>query len=133
MNAIAKVSAKKKMLAPIEKNEKARMKAFYDEQLNLAPILCEECNDRLVNSTFINPRTIISHILPKRKEHGFPSVDTHPSNVMFLCGHDHNCFDLKGKDFILKMKLLPVIKERVQVLLPLLTPEEFNRVPDYLL
>lgn len=96
--------------------------------LNKAPFKCQECPANLVGSTIINPRTIIAHILPKAH---FESIECNEDNILFLCSDCHHNMDNKGKDFILKMKLLPTIKERLMILSKLITDSENRKVPEY--
>lgn len=133
MHSIKKVSDKKKTAAKLDKVLKGKLDQFYDDALNAAPFHCEECGEHLSESVVINPRTIVAHLLPKRKIGGFPSVSCHPSNKAYLCDSCHNGYDQKGKDFIIKMRLYPAILERVKELLPHLNPQELSRVPEYLI
>lgn len=107
--------------------------AFIASQTLVMPERCEECMTRLPKAPEWMRRACIAHILPKRSEHGFPSVAIHPLNKLFLCPDCHTNMDNLGKEYILKMKMLPVMRERVAQLLPLLTEKELNRVPDYFL
>lgn len=113
-------------------DRKKELTAYYDQALKKMPKRCEECGELLVKSMVINPRTVVAHLLAKNEEHGFPSVATNQANKAYLCDADHHGYDKKGKDFIVKMRIYPIIKARVAILLPLLTPEELARVPDYL-
>lgn len=133
MHAIPKVSAKKKIAEKLSKPAKEALDEFFDNALAVAPFHCEECGDLLSESMGINPRTVVAHLLPKRKQHGFPSVAAHPDNKAYLCYRDHHDYDNKGADYVTSMKIYPQILERVAVLLPHLTPEEFKRVPGHLL
>lgn len=109
------------------------LKVFFASQARVFPDKCEESGQPLPKSPAWLKKACIAHILKKRADFGFPSVATHPSNKIFLHPDIHSNMDNLGKDYILKMKSLPVMKERVKILLPFLTPEELNRVPDYLL
>ena len=133
MHAIPKVSAKKKIADKLNKPAKEALNEFFDNALAVAPFHCEECGDPLADSMGINARTIVAHLLPKRKEHGFPSVASHPDNKAYLCYRCHHDYDNKGSDYVTKMKLYPTILERVALLLPHLTPEELVRVPEHLI
>lgn len=127
---IPKMSAKKKVAQPKEKAENDRMKAFYNEMLNIMPYDCMECGNELFASTVINPRTVVAHILAKAK---YPSVDTNTDNIMFFCCDCHNRFDLQTEKFMSTAKSTPTIKQRVSLLIPFLSTEEVNRLPPYLL
>lgn len=130
MKPIKKVSDKKKLLEPIEKADKKRLTVFYNEMLNVMPFTCQECDDPLFKSQVLNPRTPIAHILDKAH---FKSVDTNPDNIVFLCQLHHGRLDNQREKYLSTSKLTTIIKQRVQVLIPLLTEDELKRVPDYLL
>lgn len=115
------------------KTEKELLNEYFDYALKIAPFKCEECNANLFASVGINPRTIVAHILPKNKKHGFPSVACNQINKAYLCSTCHTKMDVLGEDFIVKMKIYPLLKERVAQLLGYLTDEELNRVPEYYL
>lgn len=106
---------------------------FFASQTLVMPKCCEECGNVLPVTPSWMRRACIAHILPKRPDYGFPSVAIHPMNKIFLCPDCHTNMDNLGDRFILKMKTLPVMIERVAILIPLLPPEELNRLPDYFL
>lgn len=116
-----------------KKAEKATFAVFFANQALTFPEKCEETGQRLPKSPAWMKRACIAHILKKRSDYGFPSVATHPANKIFLHPDVHSNMDNLGEAYILKMKSLPIMKERVKILLPFLTPEELNRVPEYLL
>ena len=111
----------------------AELKVFFAKETLVMPDKCEESGQQLPKNTAWLRRACIAHILPKRPDFGFPSVATHPMNKIFLHPDIHANMDNLGREYVLKMKSLPIMKERVKVLLPFLTHEELNRVPDYLL
>lgn len=113
--------------------EKDTFAMFFASQALTFPEFCEETGQRLPKSPAWMKKACIAHILKKRSDFGFPSVATHPTNKIFLHPDVHANMDNLGREYILKMKSLPVMKARVKILLPFLTPEELNRVPDYLL
>lgn len=131
---IPKVSERKKISDKLSKPEKQLLDKFFEDALLHAPFHCENCGVDLRESVMINPRCIVCHILPKKKGiGGFPSVAANQINKFYGCNSCHKGYDEQGESFILKMHLLPVIKERVQLLLPHLTEGEINRLPFYLL
>ena len=109
------------------------LKVFFASQALTFPDKCEESGQPLPKSPAWMKKACIAHILPKRPDFGFPSVAMHPSNVIFLHADIHSNMDNLGADYVKKMKSLPVMKERVAILLPFLTEEELNRVPEYFL
>lgn len=127
-----KVNEEKRRNKP-KNGQKQELAIFFANQALQRPKCCEECGGILPTSPAWMVRATIAHILPKRPDFGFPSVATHPTNKMFLCIDCHTNFDNLGEIFIVKMKLLPVIRERVAILIPFLTPAELNKVPEYLL
>jgi hypothetical protein len=117
-----------------KKAEKGTFAVFFASQALVFPDKCEESGQPLPKSPAWLKLSCIAHILPKKKGFGgFPSVATHPSNKIFLHPDIHSNMDNLGKDYVVKMKSLHIMKERVKVLLPFLTDEERNRVPEYLL
>lgn len=105
---------------------------YMASQTLKVPECCEESGQPLPKSGFMR-RACIAHILPKRPDYGFPSVAAHPMNKIFLHPDIHANMDNLGSEYILKMKSLPLMRERVKVLIPLLTDEELKRVPEYFL
>lgn len=128
--AIPKVSHKKKSKLSEEKERKDRLKVFFDEQIEHRPDICINCDSPLIDSMWPNARTIIAHLLPKRTFH---SVETHELNFVYLCAHCHNLLDLQLERSMKEFKIAHLIKERVQLLIPLLTNEELAKVSKYLL
>jgi len=107
---------------------------FMGSQVLNMPKYCEESGQLLPR----NPKWLMlsccAHILPKREGFGgFPSVATHPMNMIYLHPDIHTNMDNLGWEYIQKMKTLEVMKKRVAVLLPFLTEQELNRVPQYFL
>lgn len=127
--AIAKVSPKNKKVDS-EKERKKRLTEFYNECLNRVPHFCMESGEPLFNSTIINPRTVCCHILEKSK---FPSIECNFDNIIYLSALQHSRFDLQTERFLKESKISGLIKERVQLLLPLLTEYELTKVSQYLL
>lgn len=112
---------------------KKKLAVFFASQILQIPGNCEECNKSLGGLKAWKPKIIIAHILPKRKEFGFPSVACHPQNRMFYCWDCHTDFDTKGKDHAKQLKSLPLMRERFLAFKDELTEQELARVPDYLL
>ena len=112
-----KVNAGKKH--NVEKREyKKELNVFFASQILQIPPCCEECGDDIRYWREKNPRMLVAHILPKRPNGGFPSVATHPLNRVFLCPDCHTNMDLKGKDFVKKMKTYPLMVERLKTFYP---------------
>lgn len=92
---------------------------------------CQNCGRPIGQKYY---RAATAHILPKRKEFGFPSIATHPSNKLFLgagCGC-HDLYDRTWEDAS-KMKIWPVAVEIVVVELYLsIDPAEHKNIPDIL-
>ena len=71
----------------------------------------------------------IAHIFPKRQAGGFPSIKCHPSNYVYLTWDEHNRFDkLVDENRMGEFReefsdLLPLLRERIQILLPHITEE----------
>jgi len=106
---------------------------YFASQMLEMPTHCEESGVKLPTSPAWLKKACVAHILPKRADYGFPSVAIHPLNRIFLHPDIHTNMDNLGAEYIKKMKSLPIMKERVAQLLPLLTEQERNRVPEYFL
>ena len=109
------------------------MGIYFASQVLVMPERCEESGQLLPKSPAWMRKACIAHILKKRADYGFPSVAIHPLNRIFLHPDIHTNMDNLGERYILKMKSLPLMRERVKKLLPLLTADELNRVPWYFL
>lgn len=109
------------------------MGTYFASQSLVMPKYCEESGVLLPTFPAWLKKSCMAHILKKREDYGFPSVALHPQNMIFLHPDIHTNMDNLGREYILKMKSLALMRERVAVLLPLLTPIELNRVPDYFL
>lgn len=105
---------------------------FFAEALKGAPNRCQNCSTALAPTIAINPAAIVAHIIPKSDKQGAPSVATHPLNKVFLCGDCHTNMDNQGCKFILKMKILELMRERVAEMWPEIPQNERRRVPECL-
>lgn len=114
-----------------EKEEKKAKGVFFANQILKAPSRCEECNNSLAATKAINPTAIVAHIIAKSKTSGCPSVALHPLNKVYLCGDCHTDMDNKGAEHVQKMKVFPVMKERVAAFYDEIEPSERRRVPVY--
>lgn len=113
-------------------NDDKKLGVWFAEQIAQIPAKCEECSAPLYSWAKFLPAAIIAHILPKRKNGGFPDVAKNPNNRMFYCPDCHTNFDQKGHDHVKQMKSLPLIKERLSLFIDELSEADKNRVPDYL-
>ena len=109
------------------------MGTYFASQSLVMPKYCEESGVLLPTFPAWLKKSCMAHILKKREDYGFPSVALHPQNMIFLHPDIHTNMDNLGREYILKMKSLHLMRERVAILLPLLTEHEKNRVPDYFL
>lgn len=133
----AKVCKAKKDASPTGKEEKAfknELSVYFANQTLVMPATCENCNSSLTSTKNFHPRAPIAHILPKRKNGGFPSVATHPQNKLFLCLDCHTKFDNDGKDKVKQMPVFQLAIERLKEFVHLITekrelPNDFR---DYL-
>ena len=128
----AKENAEKKKSKGKEKVKTAKeMNLFFASELPNIPERCENCNASLKWQKMNNYKSIIAHILPKRKVGGFPSVATHPKNRVFLCLECHGNFDNKGAEYATKMNCFDVICERFMEFESLLSEADKQRLPFY--
>lgn len=128
------LSRKLHKLTDEEKMEKLEMQNWFDyvgRKIALEPF-CWECK-LLGKSTFIPEiyyRHSSAHTMPKRKEHGFPSIKTHPDNYLILadtCGH-HSLYD-RSWDDASKMKVWPIALEKIKKMLPFIAASEMKNLP----
>lgn len=89
---LPKVSLKRKEQNKQPDIEKGLLDKWFDERIAEAKKqpYCENCGASLLyqlnSSNVATRRSVVAHILPKRKVGGFPSVATHPLNRWFACG-----------------------------------------------
>lgn len=77
-------------------------------------------------------RAAVAHLLPKNKEHGFPSIATHPLNWLPL-GAGCGCHNKTHRwDTFQKMKVWPLVKQRIITMYPSIAKEELRNIPDFL-
>lgn len=91
---------------------------------------CDECGNFI---PAIYYRASTAHVLPKRKEFGFPSVESHPLNKIFLgsnCGC-HKKYDNTWEEAA-QMKIWPKVIVIFQELYPFIHPSEHKNIPDVL-
>lgn len=92
---------------------------------------CWNCGKYITKAFY---RAATAHILPKRKEYGFPSVATHPKNYLILgpgCGC-HAKYDTSWDDACM-MKIWPMAVERFIAIFPEIDRKEYKNLPDVLL
>lgn len=114
-----------------KKQKKAKLDVFFASELQQVPRCCDECGASLAHTMAISRKAVVAHVLPKRH---FESIMLHPWNKFFACGDCHTNFDNLGEPFVIKMKMYPELKRRVQeILLPLIEPQEMKYIPTYFL
>ena len=89
---------------------------------------CMECGKFIPVSFY---RAATAHVLPKRKEYGFPSIACHTENYLVLgagCGC-HNKYDKSWEDAA-QMKIWPVAVEKFLKLYPLIDQKERKNIPE---
>lgn len=92
---------------------------------------CQNCGAFIPSHYY---RSSTAHVLPKRKEYGFPSVSAHPKNRLFLgsnCGC-HFKYD-RSWDDASNMAVWPLAVERFKEIYPYIAPEELKNLPNVLL
>lgn len=128
------IPVKKKKTTNTEKLKMKQRTAFFEAMIKIAPKKCMETGKPLAGSMVINPRSIVAHILPKRDadKGGVPSMQYDKRNIIFLDQDVHTDMDRQGKDYVVKMKLYPLMKERVAEMWPEINAAERKNVPEYL-
>jgi len=87
-NQIRSFNLKSKDTRSQERND---LPEFFQNQIE---ILSKNPVSQQSGVTISTPSSLnICHILPKRKGGGFPSVQSHPENVLFLTWEEHTRFD----------------------------------------
>lgn len=125
--------AERPKAADREKSESKRvMAAFFESLIPKMPGKCMECGKALPRGGGWQTKATMAHILPKRKRFGFPSVACNEKNIVYLCIDHHTNYDNLGADYAKKMKIYPLLRQRVSEMWPLLTDEEKNKVPEHL-
>ena len=126
-----KVNAGKKH--NVEKREyKKDLNVYFASQILQIPATCENCGGDIRWQREKHPRALVAHILPKRKQGGFPSVSMHPQNRVFLCPDCHTQMDNKGAEYAENMRCLPIMRQRFAEFKNCLTAHDLQRVPSYL-
>ena len=129
-NAKENEAKKKKNGKTAEKKKTAKeMNLFFASQIPDIPNFCECCGDSLKWQKQNRFKSIIAHILPKRKVGGFPTVATHPKNRLFLCSSCHSDFDNKGAEFATSMNCFDEMCERFLEFEHLLSEADKQRLP----
>lgn len=121
--------------------EKTPLEKWYDDRMAESEPVCAECGMRAdwVKQTGNEKiwRACQAHLLPKKKNYGFPSIATLPENhlVLFpswgghLCGC-HGFYD-SGWYNATTMKIWPQALETIQTkLLPFIVESEKKNIPD---
>lgn len=127
----AKNSLKPNPKALTEKDKVIQRKKFFDAMIDKAPKNCMESGKPLAPSMAINPRTIVAHILAKKKVGGVPSMQFDPRNVMYFDQDVHTDFDTKGSDHVKRMKTFEKMKARVNEMWGEIPADERRNVPDH--
>ena len=96
---------------------------------------CEECGKPISKPKYYRSST--AHVLPKRKEYGFPSVAADPLNRLFLgagMNKTCNCHDIYDSSWeaASKMKIWRKAVAIVIELYPKIHPSEHKNIPDIL-
>ena len=91
---------------------------------------CMECGEFIPSWAY---RSATAHILPKRKEFGFPSVASNPLNRLFLCGIN-GCHDKTHTWATFEtMKVWPLAVESFKKIYPYINKVELKNIPGLLL
>lgn len=122
----------RKPMTKEEIDQSKKRSEFYNLMIMQRPEYCQESGKPLEQSMFINPRSIVAHILPKREQGGVPSMQYDQRNIIYLDQDVHTNMDNKGKDFVMKMKIYGLMKRRVKSMWKDIPEHEKKNVPEYL-
>ncbi len=127
------VSDKKKEKLKKEKEEQGEsgLDNFFEAMRPKMKNKCLFCGGSTMKNDDEKYRFSIAHLLPKRpvNKGGFPSVATNKDNWIELCYYNNSChtnFD-NGKiswEFIRDSKEWDIVKEKLLIVLPLVSEEE---------
>lgn len=98
---------------------------WFNQQINIMPKYCENCNDYLNPYAPWSARAYIAHIVPKRH---FKSVMVHPMNRMFLCIDCHTKFDNSLSREIVLMRCWPIAVERFNLFVMCIDQSELRHL-----
>jgi hypothetical protein len=118
---------------PVDKVYQERLEIFFDKAAKIIAEhpFCHECELSSIQ-TFIPEmyyRAASAHILPKRKEHGFPSIADNIENLLVLsptCGH-HKKYDNTWEDAA-TMKVWPLAVKKIKKMLPFIAASEMKNL-----
>lgn len=107
--------------------------SWYNDRKNEFTGRCQECGAVI---PYYLRHSSVAHVLPKKKDYGFPSVATHPQNAIELgpgavCGC-HTKYDNSWLSAS-KMKIFPLAKEKFKLIEPFIAEEERKRIPEIFL
>lgn len=132
---LAKKSAKKlKQEAEEKKGKKdpsAEKERWFQDRRREMKGFCKNCSKPSFKNSNEYFRFSIAHILAKRKSM-FPSVATHPSNWVELCGDCHHNLDNCMID-LTDLACWDEVVVKFQKIYPSISPDERKRIPDILL
>lgn len=109
-----------------------KMQAWFDmlaKVIDLHPY-CENCNAFIPRKFY---RAATAHVVPKRKEYGFPSVATHKDNFLVLgagCGC-HSKYDSDWESAA-QMKIWSKAVEKFKLIYPFIAAPEKKNIPEVL-
>lgn len=133
---IAKKSAKKLEQEKAEKKERGgestNLQKWYEKIMQNEPGKCWETDVNINRMDKLGWHGSVAHILGKRD---FPSVATHPQNYMILCmwNGSHGNYDSSWERAATMKVWKYALNIIINVLLPLLPPEEKRKLPDVIL
>ena len=116
-----------------DKVRQAEMDLFWknaEREISFMP-QCMECGAFIPKPFY---RAATSHVLPKRKEYGFPSVASNLNNWLRLgsgCGC-HQRYDRSWEDAA-QMKIFPSAIAKFKILYPLIDKKELKNLPEVFL
>jgi hypothetical protein len=103
---------------------------YYIPHIEQSTWICEECGDRIPNGFEWQRFTAQCHILPKEV---FGEVALEMENHFHGCLRCHNSFDSGPAAVVKKMKILPVLRERLLTFIHKIKPEKLRLIPKYLI
>lgn len=150
---IAKKSAKKLAKEKEERINKTdeSLDAWFERKMATNKPVCAECgmeaywllepqiDPKKAEAYRLMWRACQAHVMPKKKNYGFPSIATNDENHIILFpswgGHLCGCHGFYDSNWYnaTTMKIWPQIVEKFKKLYPLIPPHEHKNIPEQLL
>lgn len=133
---VVKAMSKAKLSTPTPikedvKVEKAEMDLWFLQQRKLLTGICLNCGQPSEKNNEKYWKWSCCHILPKKKEYGFPSVATNMDNCLELCIKCHTLFDRNWMTAA-QMPVFNIAIEKFKKIYPFIAKSQLRFLPECL-